>query len=70
MILRLTVCSFALMSCLTSPALADEVADALQSALTAYTAGDMGSFTIGQDSTVVLGKPTVFDKSNIGQFDF
>ncbi|MFG1811689.1 rhamnose ABC transporter substrate-binding protein [Streptomyces sp. NPDC049040] len=35
-----------------------------------YTAGDMGSFTIGQDSTVVLGKPTGFDKSNIGQYDF
>ncbi|WUV84999.1 rhamnose ABC transporter substrate-binding protein [Streptomyces sp. NBC_01476] len=35
-----------------------------------YTAGDMGSFTIGQDSTVVLGKPTVFDKANIAQFNF
>ncbi|CAG6391001.1 rhamnose ABC transporter substrate-binding protein [Streptomyces cocklensis] len=35
-----------------------------------YTAGDMGTFTIGQDSTVVLGKPTVFDKSTIGQFNF
>ncbi|MEV6009732.1 rhamnose ABC transporter substrate-binding protein [Streptomyces sp. NPDC051976] len=35
-----------------------------------YTAGDLGTFTIGADSVVVLGKPTVFDKSNIGQFDF
>jgi rhamnose transport system substrate-binding protein len=35
-----------------------------------YTAGDMGSFTIGKDSTVVLGKPTVFTKDNIGQFNF
>jgi rhamnose transport system substrate-binding protein len=35
-----------------------------------YTAGDMGSFTIGQDSVVVLGKPTVFDKANIGQYHF
>ena len=35
-----------------------------------YTAGDMGSFTIGQDSTVVLGKPTVFNKANISQFNF
>jgi rhamnose transport system substrate-binding protein len=35
-----------------------------------FTAGDMGSFTIGKDSVVVLGKPTVFDKSNIGQFNF
>jgi rhamnose transport system substrate-binding protein len=35
-----------------------------------YTAGDLGSFTIGKDSVVVLGKPTVFDKSNIGQFNF
>jgi rhamnose transport system substrate-binding protein len=30
----------------------------------------MGSFTIGQDSVVVLGKPTVFDKANIGQYHF
>ncbi|MFI1090814.1 rhamnose ABC transporter substrate-binding protein [Streptomyces sp. NPDC020917] len=35
-----------------------------------FTAGDLGSFTVGQDSTVVLGKPTVFDKNNIGQFNF
>jgi rhamnose transport system substrate-binding protein len=35
-----------------------------------YTAGDMGTFTIGQDSTVVLGKPTVFTKDNIGRFNF
>lgn len=34
------------------------------------TAGDMGTFMIGQDSSVVLGKPTVFDKSNIGRFTF
>ncbi len=35
-----------------------------------FTAGDLGSYTVGPDSTVVLGKPTVFDKSNIAQFDF
>lgn len=35
-----------------------------------FTAGDMGSFTIGQDSVVNLGKPTVFDKSDIGQYHF
>ncbi|MEU6853086.1 rhamnose ABC transporter substrate-binding protein [Actinacidiphila alni] len=35
-----------------------------------FTAGDMGSYTIGKDSTVVLGKPTVFDKSNIDQYHF
>jgi rhamnose transport system substrate-binding protein len=35
-----------------------------------FTAGDMGSFTIGQDSVVVLGKPTVFDKANIAQYHF
>jgi rhamnose transport system substrate-binding protein len=35
-----------------------------------FTAGDLGTFTIGANSVVVLGKPTVFDKSNIGQFDF
>jgi len=35
-----------------------------------YTAGDMGSFTIGKDSTVLLGRPTVFTKANISQFTF
>ncbi|WP_405591512.1 rhamnose ABC transporter substrate-binding protein [Streptomyces sp. NBC_01190] len=35
-----------------------------------FTAGDLGSFTIGTDSVVVLGKPTVFDRTNIAQFDF
>jgi rhamnose transport system substrate-binding protein len=35
-----------------------------------FTAGDMGSFTVGKDSVVVLGKPTVFDKANIAQFTF
>ena len=35
-----------------------------------FDAGDMGSKTIGADSTVLLGPPTVFNKANIGQFDF
>jgi rhamnose transport system substrate-binding protein len=35
-----------------------------------YTAGKLGSFTVGADHTVVLGPPTVFDKSNINQFNF
>ncbi|MFF6960437.1 rhamnose ABC transporter substrate-binding protein [Streptomyces sp. NPDC088197] len=35
-----------------------------------FTAGDMGTFTVGKDSVIVLGKPTVFDKANIGQFNF
>jgi rhamnose transport system substrate-binding protein len=35
-----------------------------------YKAGDMGSFTIGAQSTVVLGEPTVFTKANIDQFNF
>jgi rhamnose transport system substrate-binding protein len=35
-----------------------------------FDAGDMGSKTIGADSTVLLGPPTVFNKSNIDQFDF
>lgn len=35
-----------------------------------FTAGGLGSFTIGQDSTVVLGKPTVFDSSDIGRYHF
>ncbi|MBI1170809.1 hypothetical protein GC209_05360 [bacterium] len=40
--LRLSICSAALLSCLTAPVLADEVSDALQAAQTAYSAGDMG----------------------------
>ncbi|MBM9509279.1 rhamnose ABC transporter substrate-binding protein [Actinacidiphila acididurans] len=35
-----------------------------------FTAGDLGSFTVGQDGVVVLGKPTVFDGTNIGQYHF
>ncbi|MFZ0088902.1 MAG: rhamnose ABC transporter substrate-binding protein [Solirubrobacteraceae bacterium] len=35
-----------------------------------YTAGKLGKFTIGADKTVILGPPTVFTKSNIGQFNF
>ena len=35
-----------------------------------FDAGDLGSFTIGDKSVVALGKPTVFDKANIDQFDF
>lgn len=35
-----------------------------------FTAGKLGSFTVGPDNTVVLGPPTVFTKSNINQFNF
>ncbi|MDI5963807.1 rhamnose ABC transporter substrate-binding protein [Streptomyces sp. SL13] len=35
-----------------------------------FTAGDMGKYTIGANSVVVLGKPTVFNKSNIANFHF
>jgi rhamnose transport system substrate-binding protein len=35
-----------------------------------FTAGKLGEYTIGADSVVVLGPPTVFDTSNIDQFDF
>ncbi|MBT2445170.1 rhamnose ABC transporter substrate-binding protein [Streptomyces sp. ISL-36] len=35
-----------------------------------FTAGAMGTYTIGKDGVISLGKPTVFDKKNIGQFDF
>jgi rhamnose transport system substrate-binding protein len=35
-----------------------------------FKAGDMGSFTIGKDGVISLGKPTVFDAKNIDQFDF
>jgi rhamnose transport system substrate-binding protein len=35
-----------------------------------FTAGKLGSFTIGADKTVLLGPPFVFDKSNISKFNF
>lgn len=35
-----------------------------------FKAGKLGTFTVGADKTVLLGKPTVFDSSNIGQFNF
>jgi rhamnose transport system substrate-binding protein len=36
----------------------------------AFTAGKLGSYTVGPNSTIVLGPPTVFNKSNINQFNF
>ncbi|HEU4328181.1 MAG TPA: rhamnose ABC transporter substrate-binding protein [Roseiflexaceae bacterium] len=35
-----------------------------------FTAGKLGEYTIAEDGTVLLGKPTVFSKDNIDQFDF
>ncbi|MEQ4304060.1 rhamnose ABC transporter substrate-binding protein [Plantactinospora sp. B6F1] len=35
-----------------------------------FTAGKLGEYTVGADGVVVLGPPTVFDASNIDQFDF
>jgi rhamnose transport system substrate-binding protein len=35
-----------------------------------FEAGDMGTFTIGKDSVITLGQPTVFDSKNIDQFNF
>ncbi|MFJ4851270.1 MULTISPECIES: rhamnose ABC transporter substrate-binding protein [unclassified Streptomyces] len=35
-----------------------------------FKAGDLGSYTIGKDGVVVLGKPTVFTKDNVDQFKF
>jgi rhamnose transport system substrate-binding protein len=35
-----------------------------------FTAGKLGSFTVGADKTVLLGPPFVFDASNIGKFNF
>ncbi len=35
-----------------------------------FTAGKLGNYTVGQDSTIVLGPPTVFNKANIDQFNF
>lgn len=35
-----------------------------------YTAGKLGSYTIDKDGTVLLGKPTIFNKDNIDNFNF
>ena len=35
-----------------------------------FTAGKLGSFTVGADNTVLLGPPFVFNKANISQFNF
>ncbi|MFC9244765.1 rhamnose ABC transporter substrate-binding protein [Streptomyces sp. NPDC057136] len=35
-----------------------------------FKAGDLGTFTIGKDGVVSLGKPTVFNKTNIDKFNF
>jgi rhamnose transport system substrate-binding protein len=35
-----------------------------------FTAGSLGSFTVGANGEVLLGKPFVFDSSNISQFNF
>jgi len=35
-----------------------------------FTAGKLGKFTIGPNNVVLLGPPTVFDSSNIDQFNF
>jgi rhamnose transport system substrate-binding protein len=35
-----------------------------------FTAGKLGSFTVGADSTVLLGAPYVFSASNINKFNF
>ena len=35
-----------------------------------FNAGTLGKYTVGTDGTVLLGKPYVFDKSNIDQFNF
>jgi rhamnose transport system substrate-binding protein len=35
-----------------------------------FKAGKLGSFKVGPDQTILLGKPFVFTKSNIAQFNF
>lgn len=35
-----------------------------------FKAGKLGDYKVGEDSTVLLGDPTVFDASNIDKFDF
>jgi rhamnose transport system substrate-binding protein len=35
-----------------------------------FTAGRLGDYTVGKDGVVKLGKPTIFDKTNIDKYTF
>jgi rhamnose transport system substrate-binding protein len=35
-----------------------------------FSAGKLGTFTVGADATILLGPPTVFTKANIASFNF
>ena len=35
-----------------------------------FSAGKLGSYTVGADKTVLLGPPFVFTAANINQFNF
>jgi rhamnose transport system substrate-binding protein len=35
-----------------------------------FTAGKLGKYTVGPDHTIILGPPTVFNSSNINNFNF
>ncbi|GAA1972816.1 hypothetical protein GCM10009777_01090 [Microbacterium pumilum] len=35
-----------------------------------FDGGKLGSYTVGADNIVLLGDPYVFDKDNIGDFNF
>ena len=35
-----------------------------------FTAGKLGKFTVGADSTILLGPPFVFTKANINKYNF
>jgi len=35
-----------------------------------FTAGKLGKYTVGADHTILLGPPTVFNSSNINNFNF
>jgi rhamnose transport system substrate-binding protein len=35
-----------------------------------FTAGKLGSYTVGSGNSILLGPPQVFNKANIGQFNF
>lgn len=71
-----TVKSFALWDPEQLGYLAAYTADALASGAIegkegdTFEAGDLGEYTVGADGVVVLGEPTVFDESNIDDFDF
>ena len=52
------------------PVVLSDYVDLATGATKTFDAGKLGSYTISEDGTVLLGPPTVFNSENIDDFDF